>query len=81
MQDNEEVVSESEDDYDNMPKLEEIGIGEKLEGVIGELLVARRALNTQVQVDDSEQQRENIFHMRCYIDKMMMVEVAQISLA
>ena len=29
--------------------------------MIGESLVARRALNTHIKVDDAEQQRENIF--------------------
>ncbi|XP_062164968.1 uncharacterized protein LOC133871554 [Alnus glutinosa] len=34
----------------------------------GESLVARRALNTQIKIDDMEQQRENIFHTRCYVN-------------
>ena len=33
-----------------------------------ESLVARRALSAQVKEDDMEQQRENIFHTRCYIN-------------
>uniref|UniRef100_A0A2N9GIN0 Reverse transcriptase RNase H-like domain-containing protein n=1 Tax=Fagus sylvatica TaxID=28930 RepID=A0A2N9GIN0_FAGSY len=35
--------------------------------VTGESLVARRALNTHIKVDDVEQQRENIFHTRCHV--------------
>uniref|UniRef100_A0A2N9HWX5 Reverse transcriptase domain-containing protein n=1 Tax=Fagus sylvatica TaxID=28930 RepID=A0A2N9HWX5_FAGSY len=33
-----------------------------------ESLVARRALNTHIKVDDAEQQRENIFHTRCHVN-------------
>ncbi|KAL4633166.1 hypothetical protein ACB092_04G102600 [Castanea dentata] len=36
--------------------------------VEGESFVARRALSAQVQEDDMEQQRENIFHTRCHIN-------------
>uniref|UniRef100_A0A2N9H3C7 CCHC-type domain-containing protein n=1 Tax=Fagus sylvatica TaxID=28930 RepID=A0A2N9H3C7_FAGSY len=36
--------------------------------VTGESLVARRALNTHIKVDDAEQQRENIFHTRCHVN-------------
>ena len=28
----------------------------------------RRALNTQIKMDDTEQQSENIFHTRCHIN-------------
>jgi hypothetical protein len=66
--DNGEVVSESEGEYDDMPALEDVEKEEKLEFAVGESLVSRRALNTQVKVDDSEQQRENIFHTRCYVN-------------
>ena len=34
----------------------------------GESFVTRRALSTQVKEDDMEQQRENIFHIRCHIN-------------
>uniref|UniRef100_A0A2N9HAP5 Uncharacterized protein n=1 Tax=Fagus sylvatica TaxID=28930 RepID=A0A2N9HAP5_FAGSY len=34
----------------------------------GKSLVARRALNTHIKVDDAEQQRENIFHTRCHVN-------------
>lgn len=33
----------------------------------GESFVIRRSLNTQVNEDDLMQQKENIFHVRCYI--------------
>jgi len=35
--------------------------------VEGESLVIRQALNAQVKYDDLEQQKENIFHIRCHI--------------
>jgi hypothetical protein len=35
--------------------------------VEGEALVVMRALNMHVKVDDSEGQRENIFHTRCHV--------------
>jgi len=35
--------------------------------VKGEALVIRRALNMQIEEDDIDQQRENIFHTRCHI--------------
>lgn len=53
--DNGEVVSKSEGEFEDMPTLEDIEEEEKLEFAVGELLVSRRALNTQVKVDDSEQ--------------------------
>jgi hypothetical protein len=36
--------------------------------VTGESLIARRALNTHIKVDDAKQQRENIFHTRCHVN-------------
>ncbi|XP_022871063.1 uncharacterized protein LOC111390275 [Olea europaea var. sylvestris] len=45
---------------------EDIGGEDETEFAIGELLVSRRAFNTQIKIDDSEQQRENIFHTRCH---------------
>lgn len=66
MLDNGEVETESEED--EMPPLEEAS-DEGIEyPVVGESLVARRALNTQIKVDDMEEQRENIFHTRCYVN-------------
>uniref|UniRef100_A0A2N9EC75 Reverse transcriptase domain-containing protein n=1 Tax=Fagus sylvatica TaxID=28930 RepID=A0A2N9EC75_FAGSY len=43
--------------------------------VTGESLVARRALNTHIKVDDAEQQRENIFHTRCHVNNKYLDEV------
>lgn len=62
LQDNGELVSESGDDYEGMPTLEEVSDGDKVEFAVGELMVTRQALNTQIKADDSEQQRENILH-------------------
>lgn len=50
-----------------MPALEEVDGEGKVEFAIGELLVTMRALNTQVKVDDTEQQQENTFHTWCHI--------------
>jgi hypothetical protein len=36
--------------------------------VEGESLIAKRVLNTQIKINDMEQQRENIFHTRCYVN-------------
>lgn len=37
LRDNEEVVSDSEDDYDDMPKLENASVGKKVEYAVGEM--------------------------------------------
>jgi hypothetical protein len=69
MRDNGEVMTESEDDSDGMPKLVDASDDDGVVyPVTGESLVARRALNTHIKVDDAEQQRENIFHTRCHIN-------------
>jgi hypothetical protein len=69
MRDNGEVMTESEDDSDGVPELvdasDEDGV---VYPVTGESLVARCALNTHIKVDDTEQQRENIFHTRCHVN-------------
>jgi hypothetical protein len=63
MRDNGEVMTNSEDDSDEMPELVDASDGDGVEyPVEGESLVARRALNTQIKIGDTEQQRENIFH-------------------
>jgi hypothetical protein len=55
MRDNEEVMTESEDDSDGVPELVDSSDDD---GVVypmtGESLVARRALNTHIKVDDAE---------------------------
>jgi hypothetical protein len=69
MRDNGEVMTESEDDSDGMPELVDASDDD---GVVypmtSESLIARRALNTHIKVDDAEQQRENIFHTRCHVN-------------
>jgi hypothetical protein len=69
MRDNGEVMTESEDDSDGMPELVDTSDDDEVVyPVTGESLVARRALNTHIKVDDAEQQRENIFHTRCHVN-------------
>uniref|UniRef100_A0A2N9F5Q6 CCHC-type domain-containing protein n=1 Tax=Fagus sylvatica TaxID=28930 RepID=A0A2N9F5Q6_FAGSY len=69
MRDNGEVMTESEDDSDGVPELVDASDDDGVVyPVTGESLVARRALNTHIKVDDTEQQRENIFHTRCHVN-------------
>ena len=69
MKDNGEVETTSENDSDNMPPLEDVsGDDGKANADKGELLVTRRSLNTQIKVDETDQQRENIFHTRCSVN-------------
>jgi len=56
--DNREVESESEE----MPLLVDCSDEEIAYPIEGEALVIRRALNIQINEDDVDQQRENIFH-------------------
>jgi hypothetical protein len=64
-----EVMTESEDDSDGMPELVDASDDDGVVyPVTRESLVARRALNTHIKVDDAEQQRENIFHTRCHVN-------------
>ena len=69
MRDNREVETASEGDSDDMPPLEDIsdndGVDYPMEGFH---LVARRAFNAQIKVDENEQQRENIFHTICHVN-------------
>uniref|UniRef100_A0A2N9I319 Reverse transcriptase domain-containing protein n=1 Tax=Fagus sylvatica TaxID=28930 RepID=A0A2N9I319_FAGSY len=46
--------------------------------VTGESLVARRALNTHIKVDDAEQQRENIFHTRCHVNNKWLNDCGEV---
>uniref|UniRef100_A0A2N9GT25 CCHC-type domain-containing protein n=1 Tax=Fagus sylvatica TaxID=28930 RepID=A0A2N9GT25_FAGSY len=76
MRDNGEVMTESEDDSDGMPELVDASDDDGVVyPVTGESLVARRALNTHIKVDDAEQQRENIFHTRCHVNNKYKDEV------
>uniref|UniRef100_A0A2N9GD10 Reverse transcriptase RNase H-like domain-containing protein n=1 Tax=Fagus sylvatica TaxID=28930 RepID=A0A2N9GD10_FAGSY len=69
MRDNRWVMTESEDDSDRVPELVDASDDDGVVyPVTGESLVARRALNTHIKVDDTEQQRENIFHTRCHVN-------------
>ncbi|XP_042992210.1 uncharacterized protein LOC122318677, partial [Carya illinoinensis] len=68
MRDNGEVMTESEDDRDGVPELVDASDDEGVIYAVSESLVARRALNTHIKVDDAEQQRENIFHTRCHVN-------------
>ena len=56
MKDNEEVETASENDSDDMPPLEDVsGDDWKAYAEEGKLLVTRRALNTQIKVDETDQ--------------------------
>ena len=68
MEDNEEVETASKNDSDDMPPLEDVsGDNGKAYVEEGELLVTRRALNTQIKMDETNQQRDNIFNTRCSV--------------
>uniref|UniRef100_A0A2N9IMV7 CCHC-type domain-containing protein n=1 Tax=Fagus sylvatica TaxID=28930 RepID=A0A2N9IMV7_FAGSY len=79
MRDNGEVMTESEDDSDGMPELVDASDDDGVVyPVIGESLVARRALNTHIKVDDAEQQRENIFHTRCHVNNKWLNDCGEV---
>ncbi|XP_022877035.1 uncharacterized protein LOC111395282 [Olea europaea var. sylvestris] len=61
-----------------MPTLEDVGGEDEMEFVVGELLVSRRALKTQIKTDDSEQQWENIFHTRCHVHDQWLNESGEV---
>jgi hypothetical protein len=61
MRDNGEVMTDSEDDSDEMPELVDTSDDDGVEYLVeGESLVAKHALNTQIKIDDMEQQIEYI---------------------
>jgi len=67
IRDNGDMESESDrSDYEGIPPLED-GDGDELALPVGESLVIRRTLQVQVKEDEINQQRENIFHTRCYV--------------
>jgi uncharacterized protein YabN with tetrapyrrole methylase and pyrophosphatase domain len=69
MRDNGEVMTESVDDSDRVLELVDASDDDGVVyPVTGESFVARCALNTHIKVDDTEQQRENIFHTRCHVN-------------
>uniref|UniRef100_A0A2N9GPC1 Reverse transcriptase domain-containing protein n=1 Tax=Fagus sylvatica TaxID=28930 RepID=A0A2N9GPC1_FAGSY len=79
MRDNGEVMTESEDDSDGMPELVDASDDDGVVyPVIGESLIARRALNTHIKVDDAEQQRENIFHTRCHVNNKWLNDCGEV---
>ena len=63
-----EVEIESEGgDTEKMPKLDNCSDEDFKEPVHGEILVTRHALSVQIKEDETEQQRDNIFHTRCLV--------------
>uniref|UniRef100_A0A2N9GA30 Reverse transcriptase n=1 Tax=Fagus sylvatica TaxID=28930 RepID=A0A2N9GA30_FAGSY len=79
MRDNEEVMTESEDDSDGVPELVDASDDDGVVyPVTGESLVARRALNTHIKVDDAEQQRKNIFHTRCHVNNKWLNDCGEV---
>jgi len=70
-----EVKIESEGDDDQRPPLEDVCDDDVEYPVEGESLVAKRALSAQVKEDDMEQQRNNIFHTRCHINKKVCIMI------
>ena len=65
MRENGEIETDSEDDVESIPPLEDADDEEY--AAQGELLVARRALSVQVK-ENEDVQRENIFHTRCHVN-------------
>ncbi|KAL5539529.1 hypothetical protein UlMin_043657 [Ulmus minor] len=61
-----ESENEEEVDDDDMPHLEDAD--DEQNAVIGDLLVARRILNMQQVKEEESNQRENLFHTRCFVN-------------
>ena len=61
---NGEIVTDDEEGNvsDEMPELEDCSDGSIEEPIRGDLLVTRRALNTQMKEDCHEEQQDNLFH-------------------
>jgi ferredoxin len=67
IRDNGDMEFESDtSDCEGMPPLEDSD-GDELALPVGESLVIRRTLQVQVKEDEINQQRENIFRTRCYV--------------
>ncbi|XP_035548687.1 uncharacterized protein LOC118349200 [Juglans regia] len=47
---------------------EEEDADDEQNAVVGDLLVARRVLNVQVKEEEESNQRENLFHTRCFVN-------------
>ncbi|KAL5540185.1 hypothetical protein UlMin_043734 [Ulmus minor] len=61
-----ESENEKEVDDDDMPHLEDSD--DEQNAVVGDLLVARRILNMQQVKEEESNQRENLFHTRCFVN-------------
>ena len=69
IRDNGDMESESDtSDCEGMPPLEDSD-GDELALPVGESLVIRRTLQVQVKEDEINQQRKNIFHTRCFVQR------------
>ena len=67
IRDDGDMESESDRfDCEGMPPLDNIDENELALPVTGSLVI-RRTLQVQIKKDESNQQRENILHTRCYI--------------
>ena len=70
VRDNGDMESESDrSDCEGMAPLDDSD-GDELALPIEESLVIRRTLQVQVKEDDTNEQRENIFHTCCYAQKI-----------
>ena len=67
MKANNEVKIDEDDEDEKMPPLEVVDNVYVEYPVEGKTLMVRRVLNMHVKVNDLEGQRDNIFHMRCYV--------------
>ena len=63
-----EIMTNSEEEEESMPPLDDTSDVDLEFPVEGEALVTRRVLSAQVKEDDIEQQRENIFHSLCHVN-------------
>ena len=63
-----EIMTNSEEEEELMPPLDDISDVELKFTVEGEALVTRCVLSAQVKEDDFEQQCENIFHTRYHVN-------------
>jgi len=71
VKDNGDMESESDrSDCEGMPPLEDSD-GDELALPVAKSLVIRQTLQVQVKEDETNQQRENIFHTRCYVQSKM----------
>ena len=69
MKDDSDINSTYEEVEDEMPVLEDATDDEGAAYPLDNLsLVSRRALTAQIAEDETEQQRENIFHTRCSVN-------------